>query len=367
MLAEFVPRLALAKDFDSYARELQALIVRAHDTHALLMGVMQTRPPVGECQLPVVMRFVENQPVVAASSDNDVHPGDVLVEIDGKPVADLITDWMPYHSGSNDAARLRWIAQLMIRGPCGPASVRLRRENDLLEIKTLRSRSAPQNEAGRTHDLPGETFRLLSPELGYLKLSSVKAADAERYIESAATTKGLIIDIRNYPSEFVAFALGQLLVFQDTPFARFTVGDLSNPGAFHWGETPLLLHSPSSPHYSGKVVVLVDEITHSSAEYHALAFRAGPNAVVVGSTTSGADGNVSPFSLPGGFNTEISGIGVFYPDKRPTQRVGIVPDITVRPTIAGIRQGRDEVLEAAMRHILGADVPEAQIRGLAKP
>jgi hypothetical protein len=44
----------------------------------------------------------------------------------------------------------------------------------------------------------------------------------------------------------------------------------------------------------------------------------------------------------------ISGIGVFYPDRTPTQRVGIVPDVEVRPTIAGIRDLRDEVLEAAV-------------------
>ena len=62
----------------------------------------------------------------------------------------------------------------------------------------------------------------------------------------------------------------------------------------------------------------------------------------------------------------ISGIGVFYPDKKPTQRIGIVADIEVRPTLQGIRSGRDEVLEAALRHILGADVPAAEIQRLAK-
>jgi hypothetical protein len=46
--------------------------------------------------------------------------------------------------------------------------------------------------------------------------------------------------------------------------------------------------------------------------------------------TSGADGNASPFSLPGGFGTMISGIGVFYPDKAPTQRVGIIPNVEIR-------------------------------------
>jgi hypothetical protein len=62
----------------------------------------------------------------------------------------------------------------------------------------------------------------------------------------------------------------------------------------------------------------------------------------------------------------ISGIGVFYPDKRPTQRIGIVADIEARPTLRGIRSGRDEVLEAALRHILGVGISAAEIERLAK-
>ena len=114
-------------------------------------------------------------------------------------------------------------------------------------------------------------------------------------------------------------------------------------------------------------MILVDESSMSQAEYTAMAFRAAQGAVVVGSTTAGADGNVSPFALPGGVRTMISGIGVFYPDKTPTQRIGIVPNVEVRPTIAGIRAGRDEVLEEALRQILGTTVPAAEIEKIAKP
>jgi C-terminal processing protease CtpA/Prc len=76
---------------------------------------------------------------------------------------------------------------------------------------------------------------------------------------------------------------------------------------------------------------------------------------VVGSTTAGADGNVSPFALPGGLRSAISGIGVFYPDGTPTQQVGIVPDVEAHPTIQGIREGRDEVLEIAVSELLGRE------------
>jgi C-terminal processing protease CtpA/Prc len=88
----------------------------------------------------------------------------------------------------------------------------------------------------------------------------------------------------------------------------------------------------------------------SQSEYTAMAFRAS-GCIVIGSTTAGADGDVSEIPLPGGMRSAISGIGVFHPHKKPTQRVGITPDIYVRPTIAGIRAGRDEVLEEAIHQI----------------
>jgi len=63
----------------------------------------------------------------------------------------------------------------------------------------------------------------------------------------------------------------------------------------------------------------------------------------------------------------ISGIGVFYPDRTPTQQIGIVSNVKVVPKVAGIRAGRDEVLEEALRQILGSRVPAREIEKMAKP
>jgi C-terminal processing protease CtpA/Prc len=370
-LAEFIPKIALAENSGSYQLGLMALIAKVHDGHANLWSSLEVRPPFGKCRVPVKVRFVENNPVVAGfaategASTSGLKIGDVITELDGLPVPKLIGDWTRYYADSNEAARLRDIAASMTRGACGASSIGVRREGQDIKLKTERVPPPSSAVEPGWHDLPGETFRRLSDEVAYLKLSSVKTADASHYIGAAAGTKGLIIDIRNYPSQFVVFALGSLLVDHETPFARFTVGELSNPGAFHWTE-PVSL-GPQQPHYDGKVVILVDEISQSQAEYTTMAFRAAPHAMVVGSTTSGNDGNVSPIALPGGLRAMISGIGVFYPDKRPTQRIGIVPDVAARPTIAGIRAGRDEVLEEALRQILGSEAPAAQIEKMYKP
>jgi C-terminal processing protease CtpA/Prc len=151
----------------------------------------------------------------------------------------------------------------------------------------------------------------------------------------------------------VVFSLGRHLAPGRRSFARFTVGLTDNPGAFVW--TPEISIVSVEPHFAGKIVILVDEVSLSQAEYTAMAFRSAPDALVAGSTTSGADGNVSAIPLPGGLRAMITGIGVFHPDKRPTQQIGIIPDLLVRPTIAGIRDGRDEVLEAAVSRALGRE------------
>lgn len=371
VLTEFVPRIALAKNRDAYQREMMALIARVNDTHANLWGSLAVRPPVGACQLPVNVRFVQNQAVVTSYSNPDLgrasglKPGDVIQALDGVELPKLLGDWRPYYAVSNEPTRLRDIGSSMTRGDCDkPAAIRVRRGDETLDLSAVRVTPNELDFKTAQHDQPGETFRLLSPDVAYLKLSSVKTAEAARYIDSAAGTKGLIIDIRNYPSEFVVFALGQHLIDKPTEFVRFTQGDPANPGAFHWGSSATL--EPRKPHYAGKLVILVDEVSQSQAEYTTMAFRSTSGAVVIGSTTAGADGNTSRIPLPGGLHSMISGIGIFYPDKKPTQRIGMVPDKEVTPTIAGIRFGRDEILEAAIRRVLGPDTPQAVIEKLAE-
>ena len=371
VLHEFIPRVGLAKDGESYRRELMTVIAKAHDGHANLWSSLEDRPPVGNCRLPVDVRFIENLPVISGFSGtapNDLEElkiGDVITDLDNVSVSTLIKSWAPYYGASNDAARMADIGRFMTRGQCGESRIGIRRGTQELRLKVIRVAPMSSGPGRHTHDLPGPTFRLLSKDVAYLKLSSVKAEEAAHYVQEASGTKGLIIDIRNYPSEFMVFALGSLFVSGDTPFTRFTTGDLSNPGAFHWGN-PLSL-TPQKPHYAGKIVILVDESSISQAEYTSMAFRATSGAMVVGSSTAGADGNVSRFPLPGGLGSMISGIGVFYPDKKPTQRIGIVPNVEVKPTIEGIRAGRDEVLEEALRQILGTQVPSTTIENIAKP
>ena len=137
---------------------------------------------------------------------------------------------------------------------------------------------------------------------------------------------------------------------QRKSFVKFTNASILSPGLFTFGKT-LSTGKKNKNYYKGKVVILINEVSQSSAEFHSMAYRVHPNATVIGSTTAGADGNVSAFYLPGGISTMISGIGVYYPNGKETQRIGIVPDIEIKPTIKGIRNGEDELMKKAIEII----------------
>jgi hypothetical protein len=367
VLREFIPRAAQAGTRDDYQLVLIALIARVHDTHANLWGSLHVRPPTGSAQLPAVFRFIDEQAVVAQVATVEPRPmlqrGDIVLSLDGKPVRELRAAWAPFYAASNEPTRLRDIGRAMGRGELGTVALRVQRGDDELDLEVARVPSAEvQRAIALTHELPGPAFRRLSDQVAYLALSRARASDAGDYVQQAAGTKGWVLDLRSYPADFpILFQLGGRLVAEPTDFVRFTFADLAHPGTFFFGAGKPVLQ-PLAPRYAGKIVILVDETTQSRAEYFAMAFRAAPGAIVVGSTTAAADGNVSDIPLPGKLRTMISGIGVFYPDKRPTQRVGIVPDIVARPTVAGLRAGRDEVLEAAIRAIVGPDFAADEIR-----
>lgn len=192
-------------------------------------------------------------------------------------------------------------------------------------------------------------LKYLSPEICYLYLGTLKNKYLKNIMPGFMKTQGMIIDLRCYPADGELF-LEKYLCYGKTSFQKTTYGSIIQPGLFKFSATTS--HDfKDSDYYKGSVIIIVNEETQSYAESISMGLRCAPNAIVLGSTTAGADGVVSMINLIGDIQTYISGIGVYYPDGRETQRVGIVPDVEVHPTIQGIREGRDELLEKAIEII----------------
>jgi C-terminal processing protease CtpA/Prc len=127
------------------------------------------------------------------------------------------------------------------------------------------------------------------------------------------------------------------------------LGDVANVGMLR--TFAQLIPTTDKWLYKGRTVMLIDERAISQAEHTGLFFEAANGTKFIGSPTAGANGDVTQFCVPGGIWIHFSGQAVRHADGRQLQRVGLVPDLEVRPTIQGIRSGRDEVLDKAIEYL----------------
>jgi C-terminal processing protease CtpA/Prc len=359
VLADCIPKFAAAKNATEYTLSNLALIARVHDSHANIWGnnaVLESYG--GKNTVPFIAKFIEGKLVVTGYYNDTlqvkqlVKPGDVIESINGKPVSSLIKKYLPYTPASNYVTQLRDM----------PMRSLLRSDAVKLELQILRDRKVQKVTVSTLPlskinyksvydpDPQLKGFYLLDNNIGYLYAGKYHYSDLREIKQLFNSTKGIIIDMRCYPSEFMPYTFGPYIKTNMSAFVKFSNGSIYQPGLFT-NKEPVTI-PPGYETYKGKVVVIVNEETQSQAEFTTMAFQSSPNVTVIGSTTAGADGNVSAITLPGGVSTMISGIGIYYPDGTETQRKGVKIDIIARPTIAGIKAGKDELLGKAKKIIL---------------
>ena len=358
VLREYIPVFLSAKNALEYELAVWRLISEINSTHATKLGgggqaIDNVQKFRGENVAPFRVRFIEQQWVVVDYFNPELKEpfgpeiGDIITHINGQAVEFIVDSVRRYYPASNEVARMRRISRDLIRST-----------NNTANIQFISSLSGQTRQIEQTlfarRDLnfgmnaDEKSYQLLDGYVGYIALAIIRDEDIPVIKELFKNTRGIIIDIRN-PLTINPSALIPFLISEPTPYIKFTRGNINNPGEFTF--TPARGIPKAEETFQGKLVVLVNEYTQSGAETLAMTFRAGNNTTIVGSQTAGSNGSVVNVLLPGGLKTRFSSIGVYYPDGTQTQRIGIVPDIEIRPTIRGIREGRDELLEKAIEII----------------
>lgn len=356
VLKEFIPQFANGGTMLDYKLNCLKLINRIHDTHATISGDKEIGKYFGEKYTITRARIIDGRLIISSfvdtifSKQDSVQLGDEILTINNKTVAECRKEMEPLLCASNKSAANRNFASfLLLRGDGDALDITYNHEG---RIKSGKLKLYPLEvfnaAAKKISNIP--MYKFLNDSIGYITLATIQKSMLQTIFEKFKPTKGIVIDIRNYPAEFVPYYLASYLKPASSPFAKLSFGSISNPGLFTY-KKPLDNGVQNADYYKGKIVILVDERSVSQAEFTAMALRTAPNAIVIGSQTAGADGDVSAVPFPGGFNSWISGLGVYYPDGKITQGIGIVPDIEVRPTQEGIKKGIDEVLEKAIQYI----------------
>lgn len=355
VLPDFVSEIAQASNAHAYVNTMVKMISSINDSHAFIRSTIYEQS-LGKYRLPVKGQFIHGKLVISSNvvdslnRSRNLKIGDVIISINGKKTSELINQYFPLTPASNRSAALRdIISTYLFRSRDSTFNLDILRNNKHLKliINGLETSNTYTYLPSASQKQP---YRLINPNIGYIYCGGYKNTDLDSIKLKFKGTKGIIVDMRGYPVDEMASTLAAYFKSQPGIFIKFSKRSINRPGLFV-ATSGDPIGSRSADHYKGKVVVLVNELTQSNAEFVAMAIQSGNNTTTIGSSSAGANGNITPIDLPGGIRTWISGLGVYYPDGTNAQRAGVKVDQIVRPTIQGLEAGEDEILNVAIRDI----------------
>lgn len=317
-------------------------------------------------RVPFSLRLVDRRPLVTAIDDTasartGVQVGDEVLAIGGEPIEKRLERLRPLIAASNAWSRDVRLRAWLEQGPAGvKATFRVVRDGlsrdgsprDLDFMYGVRDTTAARAARRQLDTLAGGVVRL---RLG---------ASATPLPAALADAPAIIVDARGTTdAASLAWLAGSVLDADRRDYARDDRSWLDAPPtaglrapdldpARRTTRTVRSTPRARAASFTGPMAVLVDATTSGDGELVALRLLAGGGRrVLVGAPTAGAVGDVVTLALAGGVRVTLPVGDVRHPDGRFVQRLGLSPTVNVTPTVAGVRSGRDELLEAAQRWI----------------
>jgi hypothetical protein len=332
---------------------LERLLAALRDGH----GYVRRSVPINAMP-DVRLGWVEGRVVVTAVGDSAaaarVSRGDEVVAVDGRPIGDALRDAMARASGSTeDRVRLRALENHLTAGPLGTMAV-LRLRDPLSPATPVREVRLRRLVTLLPVERPAKTAEPL-PGIVYLNPGQLSDDELDAMLPRLVAARGIVVDVRDHPHPL--FSDGHLLpLLSDSPIRSggASVPYVTGPDGrmtFRGGvgsESP-----PRQPRLRARVVFLSGPGAISAGESMLSKVEANRLGPIVGAPTPGTTGNVHTFALPAGYLVTWTGYRVRQVDGSHFHGVGVRPTVPVAPTLRGLRQGRDEVLERALELVDG--------------
>ncbi len=367
VLTNALPKVAAAKDSMEYTLAIAEQYSHLDDGHGFMNGGA-IRDYFGQAKPPFVTRLVEGKPTLTAITVDSVcqkmglEIGDVLTKVDGKLPKDELARIGHYLSASNENWR-NFAANRYLLSGVNDTSIKTewqgkngKPKSVEIPLKTAYSQLFWTNVNERAAT---EVFKMLEGNIGYADLDRLSRDLVDSVMALFKDTKAIIFDMRGYP-QGTAWSIAPYLTDQQNVVAAnfqryFAIQPSMNAADAIFADLKngfkQTIPPPAKWKYKGKTVMLIDERSMSQSEHTGLFFEAANGTEFIGSQTAGANGDVTTFIIPGQIRLSFSGHDVRHADGRQLQQIGLVPKIEVRPSLAGIRAGKDEVLERAVRYL----------------
>jgi C-terminal processing protease CtpA/Prc len=351
ILEESIIKMNACHNTEEYWEHISTLLAYTNDSHVNVSRTFSAYYP------PITLTTTKEH-IVLQSITNDslrlrhhLQPGDILHKINGKPVKDILTELGKQIPASTPQALRFYALRRMLRTFSSTTTLSLEVEhlNKQKEMLMVVS-NVPRQILYKSPIDSSKPFRSISPDIGYIDVSRIYSGALDTAFALFSLKKGLIIDLRKYP-QFILPALLSHLTAKTQPIALFrkpylqTINGSFAPLYSTTFEQTIRLDTTVTNIFRGSIIILISAETVSRGEHFCLAFQTATKAIFVGNPTNGANGDVTSFPIPGGANIFFTGQEVRHADGRQLQRIGIKPDVEIYPTIKGIREGRDEVLE----------------------
>ncbi len=350
-LAEALRAAATDKDERAFLDTLQRLIAGLHDGHGNVWHSNAT----AQFTLPLLWGWVEGKLVVTHVHDGPgdhadaggLKPGDVVLEIDGRPARQALTEIEQLVSAATPQFRRYRGLQRLASGPQGEEVT------IVIEDTSGRRRNATLRRTitiGEVSEPRPPVVHEIEAGILYVDLNRITDQEFTDALPKLEQAKGIVFDFRGYPNNIRPYTLFAHIIDHpvDSPQWHIPVfhrPDRQNVEFQRGGEWHL---SPSEPYLKAKKAFIIDGRCISYAESCLGIIEHYQLGELVGGPTAGTNGNVNPFTLPGGYRVVWTGMKVLKQDGSQHHGVGIQPTVPVSGTIKGVAAGRDELLEKAI-------------------
>ena len=334
---------AIDPNSNAFDATMDRLIAALHDGHG-----RANRSSRSLATADVQLTWAEGHVIVTSVGDaigaRGVRRGDEVIGVDGREIRDVLADKTSRISGATPQwVRWRAVSELLVGDVATPVQLRLRGADGATREATI-ARGAPTPTVPRV-----DKIAEVSPGTMYVDIGRITDKDFEEALPQLERARAIIFDMRGYPRTVNTVAIFSHLTDSMIHSAHFktpvvTMPKFRNVGYFD-GAWDI---APAAPRLKARIVFLSGGGAISYAESTLGVVEAYRLGDVVGEPSAGTNGNVNPFTLPGGYTVSWTGMLVEKRDGTPHHGVGIVPTVPVSPTVAGVRAGRDEVLEKAI-------------------